>query len=100
MAQPIYGLVNDGTNEKTLADEKVRIPITDNDIQNSRFKVSKSFILPGKYKTAAFQVVVEEYETPPTRMKLGNDYAQLMQTPEERLKLVYADVFKINEMEK
>jgi hypothetical protein len=100
LAQPIYGIVDDGKNEKALEAEKIRIKIDDKSISQGRFKISRSFKLPGKYKSAAFQVVIEEYEAPPTRMKVDKEYAALLQDDGERTRLVYADVFRINEIKK
>ena len=97
IGQPIYGLVNDGVNTKELRDEKVELEITERDVANNRFKVSTDFRLPHNYKTAPFQVVIEEFERGPQKMKVPSDYDRRIEQSEDTDKPVYTDVFKINE---
>jgi len=97
IGQPIYGLVDDGVNTKELRDEKVELEITERDVVNNRFKVSTDFRLPHNYKTAPFQVVIEEFERGPQKMKVPSDYVRRIEQSEDTDKPVYADVFKINE---
>ena len=97
IGQPIYGLVDDGVNTKELRDEKVELEITERDVVNNRFKVSTDFRLLHNYKTAPFQVVIEEFERGPQKMKVPSDYVRRIEQSEDTDKPVYADVFKINE---
>ena len=97
IGQPIYGLVDDGINAKDLREEKVEIEITERNVTNNRFKITADFRLQHNYKTAPFQVVVEEFERGPKKMKVPSEYEDRLEQSEETDKLVYADVFKINE---
>ena len=97
IGQPIYGLVDDGINTKELRDEKIELEITERDVTNNRFKISTDFRLPHSYKSAPFQVVVEEFERGPKKMKVPSEYENRIEQSAETDKLVYADVFKINE---
>ncbi len=97
IGQPIYGLVDDGDNTKDLRDEKVEISITERDVVNNRFKITTDFRLPHTYRTAPFQVVIEEFERGPNKMKVPSEYEGRLEQSEETDKPVYADVFKINE---
>lgn len=97
IGQPIYGFIDDGVNNKELKDEKIEIEITERDVENNRFKVSTDFRLPRTYKSAPFQVVIEEFERGPKKMKVSGEYENRIEQSEETDKLVYADVFKINE---
>lgn len=100
IAQPIFGVIDDGVNEKKLTDEGTEIKITQANVTNNRFSVSKEFRLPREYKTAPFQVIIEEYERGPVKIPLAGQYRELLEQSEETDRLIYADVFKINEVEK
>ncbi|HOI49289.1 MAG TPA: hypothetical protein PK167_08290, partial [Prolixibacteraceae bacterium] len=100
IAQPIFGVIDDGVNEKKLTDEGTEIKVTQANVTNNRFSVSKEFRLPREYKTAPFQVVIEEYERGPVKIPLAGQYRELLEQSEETDRLIYADVFKINEVEK
>ncbi len=97
IGQPIYGFVDDSVNTKDLRDERVELEITERDVQNNRFKISADFRLPHAYKNAPFQVIIEEFERGPKKMKVADGYDNRVEQSEETDKLVYADVFKINE---
>ncbi|WP_423129528.1 hypothetical protein [Gaoshiqia sp. Z1-71] len=101
IAQPIFGTVSDGTNDKDLNEEGVEIPINARVIENNRFSISREFNLPRKYKTEAFQIVVEEYERGPNKIGgLPPNYQNRLEQSEETDRLIYADVFNINAQEK
>ena len=97
IGQPIYGFVDDGVNARDLRDEKVEIEITEREVANNRFKVTTDFRLPHAYKTSPFQVIIEEFERGPKKMKVADGYENRVEQSEETDRLVYADVFKINE---
>lgn len=97
IGQPIYGFVDDGVNTKDLKDEKIEIEITERDVTNNRFKISTDFRLPHAYKNKPFQVIIEEFERGPKKMKVADGYEGRVEQSEETDKLVYADVIKINE---
>jgi hypothetical protein len=101
VAQPIYGIVDDGSNNKDLGKEVVTIQITRKDYQGgNRFVIEKEFRLPKDYKTAPFQVVVEEYERGPATIPgLPDAYKGRLEQSEQTDRLIYADVFKINEVD-
>jgi hypothetical protein len=102
VAQPLFGIINNGVNEKRLDDEGVTIPITRKEmVTATRFKVEREFTLHRNYKTAPFEVVVEEYERGPSRIPdLPQQYASRLEQSEQTDRLIYADVFKINEVKK
>ena len=102
IAQPVYGVVDDGENEKKLEGEAVTIPISRKElVSGTRFKVEREFRLNRDYKTAPFQVIIEEYERGPNRIPdLPPQYSNRLEQSEQTDRLVYADVFKINEVEK
>jgi hypothetical protein len=97
IGQPIYGFVDDGVNTKDLRDKTIEKEITERDVSNNRFNISIEFRLPHAYKNAPFQVVIEEFERGPKKMKVADGYESRVEQSEETDKLVYADVFKINE---
>ncbi len=99
IAQPIYGLVDDGYNEKKLEDEGLEIKITTRDVKNNRYKIEREFRLPKAYKASAFQIVIEEYERGPNKMPMEPGYQDRLEQSEETDRLIYADVFKINEVD-
>jgi len=98
IAQPVFGVIDDGLSKQKLEDEKVDIQLTARDISGNRFKVTRDFKLPGKYKSAPFVVIIEEYERGPKSMSLPADYKERIEQSDETDKIVYADVFKINEV--
>lgn len=102
-AQPIYGVMDDGTTQKKLADEGVETYISQKHVTNNRFSVSMEFRLPREYKTAPFQVVVEEFERGPVKTagdQIDDFYKERLGHSEETDRLIYADVFKINQVSK
>lgn len=101
IAQPIYGSVSDGSNDKDLTEEGVEIRISAKNIVNNRYSVSKEFRLPRSYKTTPFQIIIEEYERGPNKISgLNNEYQNRLEQSEETDRLIYADVFNINAPEK
>jgi len=102
-AQPIYGIVDDGNTEKRLSDSGVETYITQKNITNNRYQVSMEFRLPREYRTAPFNVVIEEFERGPVKTQgdqIDNFYSERLQQSEETDRLVFADIFKINQIEK
>uniref|UniRef100_UPI0032177872 hypothetical protein n=1 Tax=uncultured Draconibacterium sp. TaxID=1573823 RepID=UPI0032177872 len=100
IAQPIYGVINDGENEKKLEDEGVSIKITRKELVSAtRFKVEREFRLHKSYKTAPFQVIIEEYERGPKQLPgvTQEVYKNRLEQSEQTDRLIYADVIKINE---
>ena len=102
IAQPIYGVIDDGNNEKQMEEESVSIQITRRDlIGANQFKIEKEFKLHRNYKTAPFQVIIEEYERGPSQIPgLPNQYKNRLEQSEQTDRLIYADVIKINEVDK
>ena len=98
IVQPITGVVDDGTTDKSLKDEGFVINISQRNITNNIFSISKDFHLPGKYKKDPFQVVIEEYEHGPNKMPMQGNYNDRLEQSEETDRLIYADVFKVNEI--
>jgi hypothetical protein len=101
IAQPIYGTVSDGTNDKDLTDEGVEVQISARNIKNNWYSINKEFRLPRSYKTAPFQIIIEEYERGPSKMSnLDDFYRNRLEQSEETDRLIYADVFSVNSTEK
>ncbi len=100
IVQPITGIIDDGTTDSNLKDEKFVIDISQRNISNNMFSVSKDFHLPGKYKKEPFQVVIEEYEHGPTKVPTKGNYKDRFEQSEETDRLIYADVFKVNEIQR
>lgn len=100
VAQPIYGLIDDGSNQKKLQEESIVIPITrEKLVSGVTFKVEREFKLHRDYKTAPFQVVIEEYERGPSRIpNLPPEYVDRLEQSEQTDRLIFADVIKINEV--
>jgi len=101
LAQPIYGIISDGENEKSLEDEGVSIRISRTELVNgSRFRVEREFRLNRRYKTAPFSVVIEEYERGPSQIPgLPKEYQNRLEQSEQTDRLIFADVIKINEVD-
>jgi hypothetical protein len=95
--QPENGVIDYGFVKQKLEDEKVEIEITQREISGNRFKIVRDFKLPSKYKTAAFSVIIEEYERGPKSMEVPGEYKDRIEQSDETDKIVYADVFKVNE---
>jgi hypothetical protein len=100
LVQPVEGIIDDGTTEKSLSDEGYTIRISQRDIANNRFRITREFNLPSKYKKEPYQVIIEEYERGPKKMQLPPEYKERLEQSEETDRLIYADVFKVNEIVK
>ena len=102
LAQPLFGIINNGSNEKRIDDEGVSVQITRRElISATRFRVEREFTLHRNYKTAPFQVIIEEYERGPAHLPdLPPQYADRLEQSDQTDRLIYADVFKINEVDK
>lgn len=93
--QPIQGVLTDGKNRREMEVDhwETNILATDN-----AFSITHEIRIPKDYKTNPFQVVIEEIEHGPKTMDVPMDkYGDRLGNPEETDKLVYADVFKVNE---
>ncbi|MEI6138748.1 MAG: hypothetical protein WCP85_05775 [Mariniphaga sp.] len=95
--QPGYGIIGDNMAKQKLEDEKVEIEVSIREITGNRFKIIRDFKLPSRYRTAPFSVIIEEYERGPKSMNVPSDYKNRIEQSDETDKIVYADVFKINE---
>ena len=93
--QPIQGVLTDGKNKR-----KMEVDTWDTNIlaSDNAFTISHEIRIPKEYATNPFQVVVEEIEHGPMRMALADKlYDDRLGNPDETDRLVYADVFKVNE---
>jgi hypothetical protein len=102
IAQPIYGVIDDGENEKKMEEEGVTIKITRKDLTGATYyRIEREFRLNKKYKTMPFQVIIEEYERGPKQLPGVNQkvYTDRLEQTEQTDRLIYADVIKINEVE-
>jgi hypothetical protein len=99
LVQPFYGTVSDGRNEEDLEEEGVRIPISGKNVQNNYYRINREFKLPRKYKDEPLQVIIQEFEG--VTQPKGRVSKLAAGVPEENLpRLIYADVFKINAVNK
>jgi len=98
IAQPLYGIISDGENEKKLDDEGETIKITSKHLAPvNGYKIEREFRLSKKYKTATFSVIIEEYERGPNRIPgLPSEYKNRLEQSEQTDRLIYADVIKVN----
>lgn len=96
LAQPLHMVIDDDTNDKDLEKEQTIIEITEKDIQNDRFSISREFRLPRKYKRDPLIVVVEEYEKSSQGSAQNVASRAQEQSDENQPRLVYADRFDIN----
>ena len=96
LAQPKHMVIDDDTNDKDLVKERVTIHITEKEINNDRFRISREFKLPRQYKREPFIVLIEEYEKA-TKDQTG-DITQLkaVEGRENQPRLVFADRFDVN----
>jgi hypothetical protein len=70
-------------------------------VSGNKFRLEREFKLNKDYKTAPFQVIIEEYERGPNRIPdLPNQYNDRLEQSEQTDRLIYADVIKINEVKK
>ncbi len=95
-AQPIAGIIQIQNKRTVLAKSNVKMDINARFIQNNRYTISKEFALPKQYNSQPYKILVEEYERGPVKMDLANTYkSRLQQTPDTD-RLIYADVFAVN----
>jgi hypothetical protein len=97
LAQPITGVIDNHQSDNPLTKETITIPIDRQVIKGTRFSFEKKVHLPGRYKNKSFQMIIEEYETAPVKMDIDKEYHEILANHEDRKRLVYADVFKLNE---
>ncbi|WP_319592293.1 hypothetical protein [uncultured Draconibacterium sp.] len=103
LAQPVYGVIDDGENEKKLEAEGEIIRISRNNLTSATYyKVEREFKLNKDYKTAPFEVIIEEYERGPSKLPGVTEkvYQDRLKPSEQTDRLIYANVIKINEAEK
>lgn len=102
IAQPIYGIIDDGENKRKMEEETEIIKIDRKAlVSGNKFRIEREFKLNKDYKTAPFQVIIEEYERGPNRIPdLPNQYNDRLEQSEQTDRLIYADVIKINEVKK
>ena len=98
LSRPIYGMVSEGDVDKDLLEETLNIRISAKLIANNRYSIIREFKLPAKYKKDAFQIVIEEYERGPNKIAdLPTAYKNRLEQSEQTDRLIYADVFNVNE---
>jgi len=96
--QPVQGVITDGKNKRKMETDSWEADILQTHVTDNIFTLMHEFRIPKEYKTNAFQVVIEEIEHGPVKMDIpGDQYSDRLGNPEETDRLVYADVFKVNE---
>ena len=97
-SRPIYGAVTDDNVDKDLKEETLVIRLSGKYVTNNRYRVSREFKLPAKYKKDAYQIIIEEYERGPNRIAgLPPAYKDRLEQSAQTDRLIYADVFNVNE---
>lgn len=97
--QPMQGVVTDGLNKRKLETDSWEADIRQTNVDDNVFTMTHEFRIPKDYRTAPFQVVIEEIEHGPADRTVipGSQYIERIGNPAETDRLVFADVFKINE---
>ncbi len=97
--QPVTGIVIDGKTPRELSDLGDVKTVTANNISNNRFSISQTFRIPQRFANAPLRMLVEEFETGPTKTRGDNipdQYTERLQQSEETDRLIYADVIEVN----
>jgi hypothetical protein len=98
LSQPVQGVITDGVNKRKLENDSWEIDILQTNVTNNIISITRDFRLPEAFKTGAFQVIIEEIEHGPVKMQgLTDVYEKRLGNPEETDRLVFADVFRVNE---
>ncbi|HOW31180.1 MAG TPA: hypothetical protein PLP88_06410, partial [Bacteroidales bacterium] len=98
LSQPVQGVITDGLNKRKLENESWEIDILQTHVTNNVVSLSHEFRLPESFRTGAFEVIVEEIEHGPVKMQgLSAIYEKRLEDREETDRLVFADVFRVNE---
>jgi hypothetical protein len=100
LSTPIEGIVDRGNTSKKLMDETIEIDISQGrSIQNNKYVVEQEISLPAEYASKPYQILIEEYERGPVK-KTGDNipdkYTTQMVQSEETDRLIYADIFTVN----
>lgn len=99
LPQPVQGVITDGKNKRKLETDSWEADIRQTLVYDNVFTMTHEFRIPKEYKTNPYQIVIEEIEHGPARdmVLAGDGYKDRLGHPQETDRLVYADVFKINE---
>jgi hypothetical protein len=100
LAQPINMVIDDNTNDKDLEKEKLVVHITEADVKNDWFSITKEVKLPRDYKREPYIITIEEYEKGPGADPKMLNNAFVSASDENQPRLVFADRFDINAKEK
>ncbi len=95
-AQPITGIIEPADRKSSLDKESVTIKINARFIKNNVFTIVKDFKLPKNYDENTFKILIEEYERGPNKMDIDRAYKDRLEQSEETDRLIYADVFEVN----
>jgi hypothetical protein len=96
LAQPFHMVIDDGTNDKKLEDERAVMHINEKDVKNDRFIISREFKLPRSYKRDPFIILVKEFESGTMSGQSGRDRMVAAPDADQQPRLVFADRFDIN----
>ena len=98
LPQPVQGVITDGTNKRKMETDSWEADILQSHVTDNVFTMTHEFRIPKDYKTNAFQVIIEEIEHGPRKMDIPDKlYNDRLGNPDETDRMVYADVFKVNE---
>jgi hypothetical protein len=98
ITQTEYMHIDDNTNNKNLEKERGTLEITEKDVENDRFIISKEFKLPKAFKRDLFVIIIQECEKGPSKV----DGAQRLSAEaalENQPHLVFAYRFDVNAVE-
>jgi len=97
-SQPLNVVIDPEKRQSILDESSVEIAISSrNNVTNNKFKVIKEIQLPQKYATKAYKILIEELEHGPNKMRLDKLYQSRLGKSSETDRLIYADVFVVNE---
>jgi hypothetical protein len=102
LSKPIEGILDQGKTTKKLEEEGVEIFLKQStNVSNNKYSVLREINLPTDYKTKPYQILIEEFERGPVKTNGDNiesKYDELLVQNEETDRLIYADVFLVNEV--
>ncbi|MHB9055237.1 MAG: hypothetical protein ACYC2P_03660 [Paludibacteraceae bacterium] len=95
-AQPVQGVIINSSRISKFDNETSTFEVGRNMKEDNYFEINEDVILPETYKTKNFQVIIEEVELGPQSLNnLPDMYKERLEHPEETNRVVYADVFDI-----
>ena len=98
-SQPVSVIIDPNKRQSILDNASVDIAISARkNVANNRLRIVKEIELPAKFNTTAYRVLIEEIEHGPKKMGIEKPgYEDRITQSSETDRLIYADVFVVNE---